>query len=129
MHKIALGLAALTFASTAALAQTPITFAQLDVDADGRLTLAELQSVWPDITQEEFAAVDIDGVGSITPAQLDTLQASDLGVTTTGGATLEAGSGEPDFTLGDPNDPGEIDNADDADIAPDRSLLDSSDDN
>lgn len=128
MRKFALGLVALTLASSAALAQTPITFAQVDLDGDGRLNFAELQAVWPDLTEADFAAVDVEGTGSITPAQLDTLQPSTLGTSTTDGVPVGTGSGEPDFSLGDPNDTGEIDNAEGAALGTDRSLLDTSDD-
>lgn len=129
MRKLALGLVALTFASSAAIAQTPITFAQVDLDGDGRLSFAELQAVWPDLTEADFAAVDVEGMGSITPAQLDTMQPATLGTSTTDGVPVGAGSGELDLTLGDPTDTGEIDNAQGAALGTDRSLLDTSDDN
>jgi hypothetical protein len=74
MRKIVLGLFALTLATPAALAQAPLTFAEVDIDANGLLSFTELQAVWPDLTQEEFAAADIEGKGELTPEQVSTLQ-------------------------------------------------------
>lgn len=133
MRKVALGLMALTFASSAALAQTPITFAQVDIDGDGRLTLAELQAVWPDMTEADFAAVDVEGLGSITPAQLDTLQPSTLGASGSTGAALDAGSGEMGLTSDDSDDDSDNgsdddDEVDDTSMSPDPSLMESDDD-
>lgn len=79
MRKFALGLVALTLATSAALAQTPITFAQIDLDGDGRISFAELQAVWPDISETEFATADVEGAGSLTPDQLNTLQQPTVG--------------------------------------------------
>lgn len=74
MRKIALGLVALTLASSAALAQAPMSFTDVDIDGNGELSFAELQAVWPNLTQEEFAAADTDGSGGLTPDQLNALQ-------------------------------------------------------
>lgn len=74
MRKIALGVVALSLlASTAAMAQTQMTFADVDTDGDGRLSYSELQAVWPNLTQEEFASADVEGAG-LTPEQLTVLQ-------------------------------------------------------
>lgn len=103
MRKLALSFVAFAFASTAAFAQTPVTFAQLDTDGDGRLSFAELQVAWPDLTQEEFNAVDAEGLGSLTPDQLNTLQPSTLPAPgaevapDAGGVVPDAGAS--DFTL------------------------------
>lgn len=74
MHKIALTLAALGLASTAAVAQTPTTFADVDADASGELSFAELQGVWPDLAQAEFDAADADGGGGLNVDELNSLQ-------------------------------------------------------
>ena len=74
MRKIALGLIAASLMAAPAMAQTPLTFADVDSDGDGRLSYEELQVVWPDLTPEEFAAADAEGSGSLTADQLNTLQ-------------------------------------------------------
>jgi len=76
MHKLVLGLAATAFLAVPAMAQTPLTFADVDSNGDGRLSYEELQVVWPDLTPEEFSAADIESAGSLTPDQLNTLQPS-----------------------------------------------------
>lgn len=81
MHKIALGLAVLGLATTAALAQTPTSFADVDTDANGELSFAELQVIWTDLTQDEFDAADADGSGGLTPDELNTLQPATLPAT------------------------------------------------
>lgn len=76
MRTLALGLVAATFMTSAAMAQTPLSFTDVDIDADGRLSFVELQTVWPSLTQEEFNSVDVEGAGSITAEQLALLQQS-----------------------------------------------------
>lgn len=78
MRKIALGLAALLMAGSAALAQTPLTFADVDTDGNGELSFAELLVVWPDLTQQEFDLADIDGSGGLSIEELNSLQPSTL---------------------------------------------------
>lgn len=78
MKKFALGFAALTFASSAALAQTPMTFAEVDTDANGELSYAELVVVWPDLTEAEFNAADLNMSGGLDPDELNALQPSTL---------------------------------------------------
>ena len=80
MRKIALGLVAATLLAAPALAQTPLTFADVDANADGRLSYEELLLVWPDLTQEEFAAADVEGAGGLTPEQLNALQPASVPV-------------------------------------------------
>lgn len=67
MHKIVLSLAVLGFSATAAFAQTPTSFADVDTDANGELSFAELQLAWPDLTQAEFDAADSDTSGGLAP--------------------------------------------------------------
>jgi hypothetical protein len=78
MRKIALGLFALTLAAGPALAQSPLSFADVDADGDGFLSFVELQAVWPDLTQEEFDRADTDSTGALSPDQLATLQPSTM---------------------------------------------------
>ncbi len=78
MKKIALGLVALSLASSAALAQTPLTFADVDTDGNGELSYAELVQVWSDLTEEEFNAADLNMSGGLDPDELNTLQPSTL---------------------------------------------------
>lgn len=81
MRKIALSLAVLGLTATAALAQTPTSFADVDTDANGELSFAELVLIWPDLTQDEFDTADRDGSGGLTADELNTLQPSALPAT------------------------------------------------
>lgn len=74
MHKIALGLAVLGLSATAAFAQSPTSFADVDTDANGELSFAELQVVWPDLTQAEFDAADADTSTGLSVEELNSLQ-------------------------------------------------------
>ncbi|SEQ25620.1 EF hand [Devosia sp. YR412] len=74
MHKLALTLAAFGLATAAAIAQTPTTFADVDTDASGELSFAELQVVWPDLSQAEFDAADADGSGGLSVEELNSVQ-------------------------------------------------------
>lgn len=78
MKKFALGLGALLIAATPALAQAPLNFADIDTDASGELSFAELQAVWPDLTPDAFNAADLDLNGSLTAEELAGLQPSTL---------------------------------------------------
>lgn len=78
MHKIALGLAALGLSVTAAFAQAPTSFADVDTDGNGELSFAELQAVWADLTQQEFDGADADMSGGLSPDELNSLQPSAL---------------------------------------------------
>lgn len=81
MHKIALAVAALGLSTIAAVAQTPTSFTDVDTDANGELSFAELQVAWPDLTQGEFDGADADGSGGLTPDELNTLQPAALPAT------------------------------------------------
>jgi hypothetical protein len=78
MHKFSLGLAVLTMAAAPALAQTPMSFADVDLDASGELSFTELQAVWPDLTEDEFNAADLDANGSLNVDELNALQPSSV---------------------------------------------------
>lgn len=76
MHKIVLSLVVLGFSATAALAQTPTSFVDVDADANSELSFVELQVAWPDLTQEEFDAADTDLSGGLNADELNSLQPS-----------------------------------------------------
>ena len=78
MHKIALSLAVLGLATTAAFAQSPTTFADVDSDGNGELSFAELSVVWSDLTEAEFMAADTDGSAGLNVDELNTLQPTAL---------------------------------------------------
>lgn len=65
MNRIALVLAPLAFAS-AAFAQT----APEDTDGSGNWSMAELQAVWTDMTEEGFSAVDTNADGAVDATEL-----------------------------------------------------------
>lgn len=76
MHKTILTAFALFGLTTAAFAQSPASFAGVDSDASGELSFAELQAVWPDLTQDEFAGADADASNGLSADELNTLQPS-----------------------------------------------------
>lgn len=76
MNKIALSFAIAGLSATAAFAQTPTTFADVDADANGELSFAELVVAWPDLTQAEFDVADVDKSGGLTADELNSLQPS-----------------------------------------------------
>ncbi|MFN7222608.1 MAG: EF-hand domain-containing protein [Paracoccaceae bacterium] len=70
MKYLALLLApALGLGLTAAMAQTALPDIS-DTDASGAWSLTELQAVWPELTEGEFAAVDANADGSVDIAEL-----------------------------------------------------------
>jgi len=76
MNKIIITLvAAGLLSTTAAMAQTQVTFSDLDTDVDGELSLTELQVAWP-LTQDEFAAADLDVSGSLSADEVVALQSA-----------------------------------------------------
>ena len=75
MHKIALSFAILGLSAGAAFAQMDMSFADVDTDASGEVSLAELQVHWPDVTPEEFAAADSDTSSGLSADEFDALQA------------------------------------------------------
>lgn len=81
MHKLALSFAVLGLSASAAFAQTPTSFADVDTDANGELSLAELQVVWTDLQQAEFDAADADASGGLSADELNTLQPAALPAT------------------------------------------------
>lgn len=87
MHKIALSLAVLGLTTSAAFAQTPTSFADVDTDGNGELSFAELQVAWPDLTQAEFDTADVDGTTGLSVDELNSLQPSTLPATPEAGAS------------------------------------------
>jgi hypothetical protein len=78
MKRIALILAPVAFA-TAAIAQTALPEVA-DTDGNGTWSIAEMQAVWADLTEEGFAAVDTNADGEVDTTELQT--ALDNGVVT-----------------------------------------------
>lgn len=58
----------------------PVAFAGdfdvIDADISGGLSLAEVQAVAPDVTEDEFVSFDIDGSGELSPTEFDAWKAS-----------------------------------------------------
>lgn len=54
------------------LALTAPVWAQgsLDTDGDGNVSMTELQTAYPDATEETFNAIDTDGDGSLSEAEI-----------------------------------------------------------
>lgn len=73
---IAIAALAAAFAAPGALAGEKKTFADIDADASGALTLAEIQAVKPEMTAEKFAVYDTDASGDISEAEYDAWKAS-----------------------------------------------------
>jgi hypothetical protein len=75
MKKFALSLAVLGLSATAAFAQTPSTFADVDADGSGELSFVELQTAWPDLTEAELNTGDTDASGGLSVSELNVMQA------------------------------------------------------
>lgn len=77
MKKILITLVAIGF-SSAAFAQdaAAVTFATVDADASGGVSLAEAQVAWADLTQEAFDAADTSKDGSLDQAEFDAYAAT-----------------------------------------------------
>ncbi|SEB41797.1 EF-hand domain-containing protein [Rhodobacter sp. 24-YEA-8] len=69
MKRMALLAMSLGLFAGAAVAQTALPMIE-DLDASGDWSHAELQSVWPDLTAEGFAAIDTDANGAVSPEEL-----------------------------------------------------------
>ncbi|PXA97469.1 calcium-binding protein [Nostoc sp. 3335mG] len=76
MKKIVLSSLVLLGMSGAAFAQAATDFASVDTDANGGLSLAEVQVAWPDLTAEIFATADADGSGELSAEEYDALVAA-----------------------------------------------------
>ncbi|WP_179378410.1 EF-hand domain-containing protein [Jannaschia marina] len=59
-----------TAAITVALATPLMAQGALDADGDGNVSLEELQTAFPDMTAESFAAMDTDADGVLSATEL-----------------------------------------------------------
>lgn len=71
MRPALISLTALAFTATAALA---FTVDEIDADGDGALSLAEIQSVHPEVTEDTFVQADTDADGMISAEELAAAQ-------------------------------------------------------
>jgi hypothetical protein len=76
MKKIFALAAAFALVSTAAFAQVASDFATVDADASGDVTLAEANTLWPDLTAELFAAADTNADGKVDQAEYEVFLAA-----------------------------------------------------
>jgi hypothetical protein len=67
MKRAALVLAPFALATAAFAADLP---AVEDADASGTWSMAELQTVWADLTEDGFKAIDTNMDGAVDPAEL-----------------------------------------------------------
>jgi len=73
-----------TFAAIAATALCMPAFAmgqsatQVDANEDGVLSLAEMQTVYPEMTEEQFMAVDLNGDSTLEDAEVKAAQEAGL---------------------------------------------------
>jgi|JI10StandDraft_1071094.scaffolds.fasta_scaffold214237_2 hypothetical protein len=66
---IAVAALAAAFAAPSALAGEDMTLASLDTDANGTLSLTEVQAKKPEVTAEKFAKADTDASGELSEAE------------------------------------------------------------
>lgn len=72
------------FAAIAATALCVPAFAmgqsatQVDANADGVLSLAEVQAVFPDMTEDQFVTVDLNGDGMLEDAEVKAAEEAGL---------------------------------------------------
>jgi Ca2+-binding EF-hand superfamily protein len=45
-------------------------FADIDTDGDGFASMAELQAIYPDLTEEQFLEIDTDGDGLVNDEEI-----------------------------------------------------------
>ena len=69
MKLFALALAPVLLAFPAFAADLPMVE---DADASGAYSLAELQTVWKDLTEDNFMAIDTNADGSVDATELQT---------------------------------------------------------
>lgn len=63
-------------AAPVALAGEKATFASLDTDANGALSLTEIQAAKPEVTAEKVAKYDADANGELSEAEFDAWKAA-----------------------------------------------------
>jgi len=76
MTKILALAAAFALVSTAAFAQVASDYATVDADASGDVTLAEANTLWPDLTAEAYAAADTNGDAKVDQAEYEAFLAA-----------------------------------------------------
>ncbi|MEZ5798270.1 MAG: EF-hand domain-containing protein [Paracoccaceae bacterium] len=69
MKRFAMVLAPLAMAGAAYAADLPMVE---DADASGNWSLAELQTVWADLTEDGYTAIDANADGAVDAAELQT---------------------------------------------------------
>lgn len=74
MKKFLVSVAAVGF-TTMAMAQA-VDFATADADLSGDVSLTEAQILWPELTEEGFAAADTDASGSLSQEEFDAYAAA-----------------------------------------------------
>jgi hypothetical protein len=92
---IAASLVAAGLAYGPAHAQTPLDFAQVDADHSGSVSMSELKTADPQITEAQFKTADANGDGSLDQQEFATLSpsASNSPVAPGTGATATGSSG------------------------------------
>ena len=76
MKKLLISVLVLGLGASSAMAQMATDFVAVDVDASGSVSLTEAMVVWPDLTDEAFAAADADGDGGLNQAEYEALLAA-----------------------------------------------------
>lgn len=101
IRKFALALAPAMLLAAPALAQDAILTGEVEIDyvdtnADGMVSLMELQAAWPQLTEADFVAWDANADGSLDTEELS--------------AAFEAGYiTDPGLEIGETDEPEEID--------------------
>jgi hypothetical protein len=81
MKKFAIAALVMTGLSLPAFAQSA-TFEDLDADGSGELSYEEIIVIWPQMTQEDFAAADLDASSGLSAEEVGALQAGAATTTT-----------------------------------------------
>jgi Ca2+-binding EF-hand superfamily protein len=63
-------------AAALALPAAAADFSEVDADSDGRITLEELQTIAPDVTEDGFSAYDRDLDGALIQVEFDAWSAA-----------------------------------------------------
>lgn len=70
--------AALALLAVPAFAQDTEADMALDVDGDGYVSMEEVQTAFPDVSQDDFAVADTDGDGLLSAEELEAARAEEL---------------------------------------------------
>lgn len=68
----------ITFLTAAALAAPAWAATEADVNADGVLTIDEVQAAFPEVTAEAFSAMDVNADGALDDDEIVAAQAAGL---------------------------------------------------